>query len=540
VIHLRPYQSAAVQAVLAARRAGKRRLLVSLPTGSGKTVIFSKLAALARRPVLVLAHRAELLEQARDKLLAAGVPSVSIEQGSERADPSAKAVVASIRSLSQRRLERLLAKRAVGLCIYDECHHATAPDNERVLRALGAFDRDWAGTLLGFTATTARGDGVGLERVFEEIVYTQTLPQMIEGGFLSPLRGYRIATEADLHAIGGAGEFPLEPLAEAIDVRERNALVARSIQELACDRRTIAFCVNVAHAQNLAGTLRDLGVRAGTVHGELPRDERRRRLADFRRGRLEVLTNVAVLTEGFDDPGVSCIAMARPTRSGSLYAQCVGRGTRLAEGKQDCLVLDFVDLTDVELCSLPSLYGLPRQLNLEGQRVDEAASAYGRLIDEFGDFELPPGEITLEEIQSRAQSFDPLALDLGAEVRAVSAFAWASVGGQGLALHVMRAGRVRTYRILKRRGRGRRYVVSVDGEEMARFSTRAEAVEACDFEVERLGRLATQSALPDAGWRAWATPPSVRAELAELAPKRAPQTWGEALARLEFAKAALA
>lgn len=539
---LRPYQREAIQAVLDARRRGVQRQLVRLPTGTGKTVIFSRLAALARKPVLVFAHRAELLEQARDKLLAAGVPSVSIERGSQRADPKAKAIVASIRSLSTRRLTRLLAEREVGLCIYDECHHAPAEDNKRVLSELGAFDEGWGGTLLGLTATATRGDGVGLNEVFQEIVYHRSLPDMIRAGYLAPLRGLRVPTHEDLRPICSAPsgiDFRADELAEAVDVVERNDLVARSIQELARDRRTIAFCVNVAHAQNLAGTLRDLGVRAATVHGELPSDQRRARLRDFRSGRLQVLTNVAVLTEGFDDPEVSCVAMARPTRSPGLYAQCVGRGTRLAEGKRDCLVLDFVDLSDVALETLPSLFGLPRALDLEGGDVSEAAARFRQLELDFGAFDLPPERITLEEIQERAAAFDPISLRVDAEVRAISPNAWVSLGKAGLALHLVSGARLREFKVLLVGGRGRRYQVSLDGKEKARFSTLAEAVEAVDWEIaERLGRGWGAAALPNASWRKLPAPEPERSRLRALAPRRADaRARGDVLARIAFAEA---
>ena len=155
---LRPYQQAAIDAVLAARRAGKRRLLVHLPTGAGKTVIFSQLARLARRQVLVLAHREELLGQARDKLehALAGAAAVAIERGADRADPGAKIIVCSIRSLHEDRLSRVIRDRDVGLVVYDECHHAAAEDNMRVLRQLGVFDAAFTGTLLGFGHHGAR------------------------------------------------------------------------------------------------------------------------------------------------------------------------------------------------------------------------------------------------------------------------------------------------------------------------------------------------------------------------------------------------
>src|SRR5687767_11200340 len=178
---LRPYQREAIDAVLTARREGTRRMVVCLPTGAGKTVIFAHLASLARKKVLVLAHREELLAQAREKI-ARALPKeniVAIERGSESAPPDAKVLVASIRSLHEERLARVMADRDVGLIVYDECHHAAADDNLRVLRQLGAFEERFTGTLLGFTATTERGDGKGLDDVFERIVYAKTLPEMI-------------------------------------------------------------------------------------------------------------------------------------------------------------------------------------------------------------------------------------------------------------------------------------------------------------------------------------------------------------------------
>jgi ATP-dependent helicase IRC3 len=379
---LRLYQREAIDAVIAARRAGTKRMVVCLPTGAGKTVIFSHLARLATRQVLVLAHREELLAQAVDKLARAleGTRVVGLERGTSRAPADAKVLVASLRSLHPDRIGNALAGRDIGLIIYDECHHAPADDNVRVLRTIGVFEPDWPGTLLGFTATTMRGDGKGLDSVFERIVYSKTLPDLIESGFLVRLKGFRIATAADLTRLSARGEdFADDELAEAVDIQERNALVARSIQELARDRRTIAFCVTVNHARNLSRALNHVGVPAGIVHGEMSSADRSRVLAEFRDGRISVLANVAVLTEGFDDPGVSCIAMAKPTRSEGLYAQCVGRGTRLAEGKRDCLILDFVDVSELSLCTLPSLFGCPRDLDLRGDDASTAARTWQQI-----------------------------------------------------------------------------------------------------------------------------------------------------------------
>jgi ATP-dependent helicase IRC3 len=507
---LRPYQREAIEAVLAARKRGVRRMVVCLPTGAGKTVIFARLARLARRSVLVLAHREELVEQARDKIERAlgGEAHVAVEQGERRAPAHAKVVVASIRSLHAERLEAVLAGRDFGLVIYDECHHAAAEDNLRVLRRLGAFGPEWTGTLLGFTATTARGDGQGLDTVFEDIVYSQTLPGLVERGYLVRLSGYRIATSADLSRLSAGGlDFAEEELAEAVDIEERNALVARSIQELARDRRTIAFCVTVNHARHLSYALNHLGVPAGIVHGEMRQEDRAKALSAFREGRTQVLTNVAVLTEGFDDPGVSCIAMARPTRSEGLYAQCVGRGTRLHPGKRDCLILDFVDLSALDLCTLPSLFGMPRDLDLEGRDAEEARRTWSRITFDHPGFEVEAGAITLGEIQDRAARFDPLTLRVDPEVRAISGNAWASLGRLGLVLHFeRRPGRIGEALVCKRGARGKRWHVSMDGKVVERFGAIEEAVAAVDYEVGQMGRAAQASALAGAAWRSAPAP----------------------------------
>lgn len=505
-VTLRSYQREAIDAVLAARRRGVRRMLVCLPTGAGKTVIFSHLAQLAQRQVLVLAHREELLFQARDKLQQALADErvVAIERGAERGAQDAKVLVCSIRSLHEQRLAAVMRGRDVGLVVYDECHHAAADDNLRVLRQLGAFERDWGGTLLGFTATTARGDGKGLDQVFEQIVYSRSLPELIDDGYLSKLRGFRISTSADLTRLASTGlDFREDELAEAVDIEERNALVARSIQELARDRRTIAFCVTVNHARHLCRSLDALGVPAGVVHGTMPAEERARALADFRAGRVQVMCNVAVLTEGFDDPGVSCVAMARPTRSEGLYAQCVGRGTRLYPGKTDCLILDFVDVSQLSLCGLPSLFGVPRQLDLRGQDVSQARRIWQQILFDHPGFELEAGSFSLPEIQQRAASFDPLTLQTHEDVCAISGNAWFSLGRHGLGLHFERfPGSPSEVTILLRAARGKRWEVRLDGAVKDRFSSIEAAVEAVDYEIARMGQRARASALASASWRA--------------------------------------
>ncbi len=427
-----------------------------------------------------------------------------------------------------------MAGRDIGLVIYDECHHAPAEGNMKVLEMLGCFEEDWPGTLVGFTATTARGDGVGLEKVFQEIVATRSIGQMIEDGYLVRLRGYRINSGADLRRLSSAGnsDFDAGELGEAIDIQERNALVARSIQELARDRRTLVFCVTVAHARALCRALNGIGVPAGLVHGEMKKEARAQVLKNYRDGKFQALTNVGVLTEGFDDPGVSCVAMARPTKSQSLYAQCVGRGTRLAPGKEDCLVLDFVDLSQVALVTLPSLLGMPRQMNLNGEDALEVAEGMRQFWLEHPTYEMDPGEVTLSEIKARAEQFDPVTREVHGEIRAISAYDWVSLGRAGVALHYFKAsGRLGEFLVLKQPEPGTRklWVVRQDGDDVARFSTMEEAVEAADYELAKLGEVSTESAHPRAQWRSSQVTPEIREALRSLSPPRRADTLGEAM-----------
>lgn len=523
---LRPYQEDALEAIRAAKSRGLARVLLALPTGAGKTVIFARLIAEQGGRALVLAHRRELVEQAQRKI-AEVYPQperVEIEMGSQRCGAQARVVVASIRSLSPKRLQRILDQGSFELVVYDECHHATAAENRGVLDRLGLFAPESRALLVGVTATTRRADGEGLDRVFQEIVYARSLGSMIEDGYLRPLRGFTISTgmgwKGDLLAQEEEKEGH-EALADAVDVEDRNALVARSIQELARDRRCIAFCITVRHAERLARALNYFGVRAGMVCGAMPQAARQATLDAFRAGKLSVITNVGVLTEGFDDPGVSAIAMVRPTRSESLYIQCVGRGMRLSPEAKDCLVLDFVDLFRLDLVTLPSLAGLPRAMNLQGELVHEAVQDLGIQVDWLADI-VEDEDISLSELKARAQAFDPLTQSVDPEILAMSSADWFSLGPRGVGLYVqgslprtsgisdpspaawlrneLRRREIWVIEVL-RKGRAGRYQVYWDGQMKEEFTRLLDAIEAVDYELGRRGPKLWASAQADASWR---------------------------------------
>ena len=531
---LRPYQREAIEAVITARRRGVRRMLIALPTGAGKTVIFSELIRLARRGVLVLAHRDELLTQAKAKVEAAlrrvgDTRRVEIERGAERASSVAKVVIASLRSLHEGRIGRVLAGRDIHLVIYDECHHAVAERNREVLERIGVFAEDWPGTLVGFTATTRRADGRGLNEVFEEIVCERTLEQMIEAGYLRPLAGLRVETKVDISSVPLEGEdFELDALEDAVDIETRNQLVARSIMELCRDRRTIAFCVGVRHASNLAAALNRQGVRAAIIHGEMPKPDRERTLARFREGHFRVITNVGVLTEGFDDPGVSAVAMVRPLRSESLYLQCVGRGMRLHPSARDCLVLDFVDLSGLDIVTTATLLpGKTRPAPERETTEGEAGPAPQIPVDDDAD-EAPA---TLAEITERLCAFDPLTMVQTREAAAISPNAWLSLGTRGMLLHfVDRSGQLCRFELRPRPGRQRGAEIWLDERQLSAAPTMSDAIEAVDFELSNYGDPA--SARPDAPWRLREITPELEMALRQLRPPRRASNIGEALAHL--------
>ena len=340
---LRPYQRQALDAVHAAYGRGVRRQLVSLPTGSGKTVLAAHLIKEVGTRTVFVVHRDELVGQTLDKVESV-VPALSMGVvKAERDQLGADVIVASAQTLAVgKRLQRLVAALAGQrvLQIEDECHHSPSPTRRRAISEIGAD------LLVGLTATPMRADRLGLGEVFEESVFHLPMIDLIAAGQLSPLKGVRVETEDDLDAVHTvAGEFNERELAETVDTDARNAQIVRSWQQHAAGRkRTVAFCVNVAHAEHLAEAFREAGVAAAAVLGSTPTEERARLFAEFHAGRLPVLTNCMVLTEGYDEPAIDCVLMARPTKSHGLYVQCVGRGARNAReaGKRDCVVIDFV------------------------------------------------------------------------------------------------------------------------------------------------------------------------------------------------------
>jgi superfamily II DNA or RNA helicase len=356
-LDLRPYQREAIDRVREAEQRGLRRIIVAKPTGSGKTVTFAHLIKERGGRAVVLAHRDELVRQAADKIRMV----TGIRPGIVKADEdeyTAQVVVASVQTLARpARLRRLMGRDGQSALfgdpldtfptvIVDEVHHYLGGEDGNtfghVLDGLGAF-APGGPLVVGFTATPERGDGSGLGGTWQEIVFSLSILDGIRGGWLSNIRAKQVQLVADFSKLHvRAGEFKDEESAAMLMEADAPKHAAQAYLEHAKDRRALVFTPTVFVAKAMAEAFRAAGVPSESVDGEMPMDERRAVLARLSRGETMVVPNAQVLTEGFDEPSVSCIVMARPTRSRPFAIQCIGRGTRIYPGKTDCLVLDLV------------------------------------------------------------------------------------------------------------------------------------------------------------------------------------------------------
>lgn len=442
----RPYQQEALTAIEDCYARGVRSALLVLPTGTGKTNVFCWLiarrhAAGDRRTVLIVAHREELLQQAADRIRQiAPELSVGIERANEKAPPGSAVVIASVQTIGRPGSNRLAWMRESdvviqwgehprlwqypGLIIIDEAHHAAAAGYGALLERFRGPQTD----VLGVTATPKRLDRQRLQgagAVFQEVAYSYPIREAIRDGWLSDIIGYRVDGGADLSGVKETGgDFAAGELAKQVDDPARTDAALKHWQEVAGQMRTIVFCAGVEHAIHVADAFNQRSVAAAYVHGGMSQEERRGTIHAFKAGVIQVLTNCEVLTEGFDAPETACILMLRPTTSWGLYTQMVGRGTRIAPGKQDLIVIDVVDnCCRHSLATVPAILDLPPGLNLEGKSLAQAAQA----LEEMGSIaplfqKVHPGSWT--ELQTILEKVDLLAGMIPPPETEGSAYKW--------------------------------------------------------------------------------------------------------------------
>ena len=368
-MQLRPYQEEAKSAVLYQWTNNILKTLLVLVTGGGKTIIFSKIAEECVKDgerVLILAHRGELLDQAADKMMKATGLGCAVEKAeSSCMDSWYRVVVGSVQTLMREKRLMQFPPDYFNTIIVDEAHHCLSDSYQRVL---GYFDK---AKVLGVTATPDRGDMKNLGQYFETLAYEYTLPKAIKEGYLCKIKAQTIPLKLDLTGVGSqAGDYKTSDLGNALDPYLHQ--IADEMAKYCMDRKTVVFLPLIKTSQKFRDVLESKGFSAAEVNGTS--EDRAQILKDFETGKYNVLCNSMLLTEGWDCPAVDCIVVLRPTKIRSLYVQMVGRGTRLFDGKDYLLLLDFLWHTEKhELCHPAHLIcSSPEVAQIMTENIEEA------------------------------------------------------------------------------------------------------------------------------------------------------------------------
>jgi ATP-dependent helicase IRC3 len=527
----RPYQEQAIEADISEYDNGVRRMMNVMATGTGKTWVFSRLyeKLKSRLPgqMLVVAHTEELVEQNRKSLLKAN-PGLSVgkEMAGEYADESNDDIIsASVQTLGRKgssRAARFNWER-VDKVVIDEAHHSVTDAYGRILELAGSLRPDTHKILVGTTATIQRPDGKALSDIYEKVAFVYSLRQAIADGWLVPVRGFRIQTDTVLDSVeSSGGDFTLSQLSKAVDNPARNRTIVRRWKELAGDRRTIAFTTDIDHAKHLCESFCDAGVKAEYIYGEDP--EREDKLRRHQNGTTQVLCNCAVLVEGYDDPAIGCVLLARPTQSGILFCQMVGRGTRISPGKLDCIVLDVVDSTiGNSLVTLPTLMGLSNILDLKGRRLDEVVTEL-----ELVQLEHPSIDLTtlkdIDELQTIVSTINLFEVRFPAEVEANSDLIWFKACDGGYRINVPKDGPERAGFLRIQQNPLGQWAIEgriKDAELAGVRSTMEEAFKVGDEQIrKRLGQMRLSYLLREATWHNKPVTTGQRKMLERLFPHR--------------------
>lgn len=379
MFELRPYQAEAKQAILAAWDEGYRKTLLVLPTGCGKTVVFSSVTenqVNKGHRVLIMAHRGELLDQAADKLKeASGLDSVLEKAESTSLGSFLPVTVGSVQSLAQEKRLARFPNDYFQDIIVDEAHHCLSDSYKRVL------DHFPDANILGVTATPDRGDMKNLGEFFDSKAYEYSMTEAIREGYLCPIKAQMIPLELDIADVGiSSGDFSAGEIGHALEPYLHQ--IAAEMATYCQGRKTVVFLPLIATSQKFCAMLNDAGLRAAEVNGNS--DDRSEVLADFEAGKYDVLCNSMLLTEGWDCPSVDCIVVLRPTKIRSLYQQMVGRGMRLSPGKTELLLLDFLWMTERhDLCRPSALISKDEAI---AKKIDE------RMVEDADGFDLIEAE----------------------------------------------------------------------------------------------------------------------------------------------------
>lgn len=401
-LNLHPYQHTAVANVLADWR-DFNRLLITMATGTGKTIVFLEVLDRVLRTdeqarALILVHRKHLVDQPLERLQTFW-PSRSLQTGiiqGERHQPGGRIVIGTVQSLvSERRLDDILRYGPITHVVIDEAHRGVADTYTQVLAGLGNVK------LLGCTATPKRTDKIALAQLFEKVSYKIDILTAIREGALVPFSPWRVTLpNVDFSQVrqteDGWDEEEAGKLLSAENVLE---IIFAKWREIAGHRQTIGFCASVGMAEACASYFSNAGVPSAAISYKTKKQERSRYQSQYENGELQCLFNMDVFTEGYDAPETGCVIMARPTRSDLIYVQAMGRGLRLhaASGKLDCTIIDFapVGARDIIMAG-DVLEGMPPEVKKAYEKAEEQGlELFGMAISPEGGI----GVIALEDVK---------------------------------------------------------------------------------------------------------------------------------------------
>lgn len=415
--------------------------------------------------MLVLAHREELIDQAISKIAKCN-PTLRIdkEMAEHHADPdAADVIVASVATLGRLGAARLdkYDWTQFDKFVVDEAHHAVASTYMNIFAAAGLLDEGDKRLLLGVTATPQRGDGQALAKLFQKLVFSYTMREAIEDGWLVDVRGVRVSTNVSLDGVKTShGDYNQTQLADTVNTPQRNLLILKAWLKEAKGLQTIGFTVDIQHAKDLAELFQAHGINAEAIWGDDP--ERESKLARHRAGEIQVLFNAALLIEGYDDWRIQCVILGAPTKSPVKFAQEIGRGTRLEElpdgtvrnlnewkaeytkdtllsgdlsvlfpktpvkfpFKTTCVVLDVVDASSKNsLVTLPTLMGLPAGLNLNGKGLFEAVKKLEEVQEQYPHLDFSTLE-NIDELELFIENINLFEVKFPPEVETASTLSW--------------------------------------------------------------------------------------------------------------------
>jgi superfamily II DNA or RNA helicase len=369
LVSLRPYQNEGIRAIFDAwnpRTQNLMNVLFQMPTGTGKTTVFSEIVRRARlkeKKVLIVVHRKELVEQIAERLSHFQV-AVGIISGSIQPDMEKEVQVATIQTLSKRDYPQ------ADIVIIDECHHAKATTYKKL------WDIYPEARFLGVTATPVRMNGEGFSDLFDTLISTGQLSEFIKAGYLVKVR-YVVGITPDLSSIKiKMNDYAQDELGELMQNENLMSDLVESYQRKANGKKIIVFAVNIEHSKQIVENYRRAGIQAEHIDANTPKKEREHLLQLFREGRIKVLSNVDIVSEGFDVPDCEAVQLARPTQSLGLYLQQVGRCMRPAENKSEGIVLDNAGLwLEHGFCQQDRVWTLEGKKKLKRRKDNEITVA---------------------------------------------------------------------------------------------------------------------------------------------------------------------